>query len=103
MLRLSLEQSPEEEQYGGESAPSRLRGGGRVRWIEKALVPVQGRLEEPDFRRLVAALSLCMGIKALVVLRDVCALESSQTNEVLHGAGQTLLRFSLAEVHTSPE
>jgi hypothetical protein len=44
-----------------------------------------------------------MGIKALVVLRDVCALESSQTNEVLHWAGRTLLRFSLAEVHTSPE
>jgi hypothetical protein len=60
-------------------------------------------LEEPDFRRLVAALSLCMGIEAFLVLRDVCALESSQTKEVLHWAGRTLLRSSLAEVHTSPE
>jgi AcrR family transcriptional regulator len=104
MLRLSLEQSPqEEEQYGGESVPSpRLRGGGRVRWIEKALAPVEGRFEESDFRRLVAALSLCMGIEALVVLRDVCALESSEAEEVLRWAARTLLRSSLAEVNASP-
>jgi AcrR family transcriptional regulator len=102
MLKLSLEQAPEEERHVGESAPSRLRGGGRVRWIEKTLAPVRGRLEEPDFRRLVAALSLCMGIEALVVLRDVCALQSSESQEVLRWAALTLLRSSLAEVHASP-
>ena len=102
MLRLSLEQSPEEERHGGESSPSRLRGGGRVRWIEKALRPVRERLEEPEFRRLVAALSLCMGIEALVVLRDVCALEASEAEDVLRWAARTLLRSSLAEVHASP-
>jgi AcrR family transcriptional regulator len=103
MLRLSLEQSPEEERHGGESSPSRLRGGGRVRWIEKALAPVRGRLEEPEFRRLVAALSLCMGIEALVVLRDVCALESSsEAQEVLLWAARTLLRSGLDEVQASP-
>jgi AcrR family transcriptional regulator len=37
MLRLSLEQSSDKEQYGGQSPQFRLRGGGRVRWIEKAL------------------------------------------------------------------
>jgi hypothetical protein len=103
MLRLSLEQSRKEVEVvhnGGESGPPpRLRGGGRVRWIEKALAPVRGRFEEPDFRRLVAALSLCMGIEALVVLRDVCALESSEAEEVLRWAARTLLRSSLAEVH----
>ena len=104
MLKLSLEQSPqEEEHYGGESVPSpRLRGGGRVRWIEKALAPVETRFEESDFRRLVAALSLCMGIEALVVLRDVCALESTKAEEVLRWAARTLLRSSLAEVNASP-
>jgi AcrR family transcriptional regulator len=102
MLRLSLEQTSDEERHDGESTPSRLRGGGRVRWIEKALAPVQGRLEEPAFRRLVAALSLCMGIEALVVLRDVCALESSEAQEVLLWAARTLLHSSLAEAHASP-
>jgi AcrR family transcriptional regulator len=105
MLRLSLEQSPEEggEQYGGQSAPSRLRGGGRVRWIEKALAPVRGRLEESDFRRLVAALSLCMGIEALVVLRDVCALEASEAEEVSRWASRTLLRATLNEAGQPPQ
>ena len=102
MLRLSLEQTSDEKRHGGESASSRLRGGGRVRWIEKALAPIRGRLEESAFRRLVAALSLCMGIEALVVLRDVCALESSEAQEVLLWAARTLLRSSLAEVHASP-
>ena len=103
MLRLSLEQSAEvEEQYDGESRPSRLRGGGRVRWIEKALAPVEGRFEEPHFRRLVVALSLCMGIEALIVLRDVCALEPEEAEEVSRWAARTLLRCSLAEVHASP-
>jgi AcrR family transcriptional regulator len=103
MLRLSLEQFPEEEQYGGESAPSRLRGGGRVRWIEQALAPVEGYFEEAHFRRLVSSLSLCMGIEALIVLRDVCALKSSEAEEVLHWAARMLLRCSLAEVHASPK
>ena len=104
MLRLSLEQSPEEveEQYDGESRPSRLRGGGRVHWIEKALAPVEGRFEEPHFRRLVAALSLCMGMEALIVLRDVCALEPEEAEEVSRWAARTLLRCSLAKVHASP-
>ena len=105
MLRLSLEQPPDEQQYVGEvGRPSaRLRGAGRVRQIEKALAPVEGRLEEQEFRRLVAALSLCMGIEALVVLRDVCALEPSEAEEVLRWAARSLLRSSLAEVHASPE
>jgi hypothetical protein len=103
MLRLSLEQPPEEERHGSELALSRLRGGGRVRWVEKALAPIRGRFEEPDFRRLVAALSLCMGIEALVVLRDVCGLGSSEAQDVLLWAARRLLRSSLAEAHASPK
>ena len=102
LLRLSLEQSPQEERHDGETAPSMLRGGGRVHWIQEILAPVEERFEEADFRRLVAALSLCMGIEALIVLRDVCALEPEEAEEVSHWAARTLLRSSLAEVHASP-
>lgn len=98
MLRLSLEQVPQEEgQNGVESTPSRLRGGGRVRWIEKALASVEGRLEVRSYKRLVAALSLCMGIEALVVLRDVCALEAQEAEEVSRWAAQALLKAALGE------
>ena len=98
MLRLSLEQPPEEEEQNGvESTPSRLRGGGRVRWIEKALASVEGRLEVRSYKRLVAALSLCMGIEALVVLRDICALEAQEAEEVSRWAAQALLKAALGE------
>jgi AcrR family transcriptional regulator len=97
MLRLSLEQAPQEEQNGVESTPSRLRGGGRVRWIEKALASVEGRLEVRSYKRLVAALSLCMGIEALVVLRDICALEAQEAEEVSRWAAQALLKAALGE------
>jgi AcrR family transcriptional regulator len=102
LLKLSLERYSEQERHGGDTAPSKLRGGGRVRWIEKVLAPAKERFEEPDFRRLVAALSLCMGIEALVVLRDVCALEPEEAEEVSRWAARTLLRSSLAEVRASP-
>jgi AcrR family transcriptional regulator len=98
MLRLSLEQAPqEEEQNGVGSTPFRLRGGGRVRWIEKALASVEGRLEVRSYKRLVAALSLCMGIEALVVLRDICALEAQEAEEVSRWAAQALLKAALGE------
>ncbi len=90
----------------GAEQPSQYRDNqsnrGRVRWIEKALAPVRGCLEEPDFRRLVAALSLCMGIEALIVLRDVCALEPEEAEEVSRWVARMLLRSSLAEVRASP-
>ena len=97
MLRLALEQAPQEEQNGVESTPSRLRGGGRVRWIENALASVEGRLEVRSYKRLVAALSLCMGIEALVVLRDICALEAQEAEEVSRWAAQALLKAALGE------
>ncbi len=97
MLRLSLEQAPQEEQNDVESTPARLRGGGRVRWIEKALASVEGRLEVRSYKCLVAALSLCMGIEALVVLRDICALEAQEAEEVSRWAAQALLKAALGE------
>ena len=98
MLQLSLEPLRKEGASDGASLSApRLRGGGRVRWIETALAPVRGQLDESGFRRLTAALSLCMGIEALVVLRDVCGLDPAQAEETLRWAARILLRSSLAE------
>jgi hypothetical protein len=41
-----------------------------------------------------------MGIEALVVLRDVCALESSEAEEVLRGAARTVWGPTLYGPHT---
>jgi AcrR family transcriptional regulator len=93
LLKLSLEQSATE----GPSPRAGFRGAGRVRWIELVLDPVRGRLSPPDFQRLVAALSLCMGIEPFVVLHDVCGLEVEECGEVLRWTGRMLLRSSLKE------
>jgi len=103
LLRLSLEQPPT-EQRSNELIGSRLRGGRRVRWIEEALAPLRGRLDEGNFQRLVAALSLCMGTEALVVLRDVCGLTASEAEAVARWTAQALLKVGLSEAKgTLPE
>ena len=97
LLRLSLEPSEGEGEYQGAARRAevasygRLRGGRRVRWLEEVLEPVRGQLAPQDFQRVVAALALCMGIEALVVLQDVCGLDAQAAVAVSRWAAQTLL------------
>ncbi len=51
--------------------------------------------------RVVAALSLCMGIEALVLLQDVCGLEAVEAVEVSRWAAQALLQAGLREATAS--
>jgi len=73
------------------------RPASQLRWLKKALEPLQTTLDEKHFARLVAALSLCIGVEALVVLKDVCRLSSAEAEEVKSWAGQVLLRAALAQ------
>jgi AcrR family transcriptional regulator len=105
-FRTLLQLSLEAHATGGqkrEATEDRLRGGRRIDWIEKALAPL-GNLFEKDpatFRRVVAALSLCMGIEALIVLQDVCGLEAKEAVEVSRWAAQVLLQAGLREASAS--
>ncbi len=98
MLQLSLEAHATGE-HNREAMKDRMRGGRRIGWIEKALAPLASSLEKDpaSFRRLVAALSLCMGIEALIVLQDVCGLEAAEAVEVSRWAAQALLLAGLRE------
>ena len=64
------------------------RRGRRVEWIEMALKPWRSELGEARHGRLVAALALCVGIEALLVLRDISGLSPAQAirNEPMDGA-----------------
>jgi hypothetical protein len=79
----------------GREAP--LRGTRRVDWIEMALAPARHRMSTPMFERLVSALALCIGIEALLVLRDIRGLDAAQAEEVSSWAARALLRASLEE------
>jgi AcrR family transcriptional regulator len=96
MIRLSVERRLAEAQ-GGPSQQAPLRGGRRVEWIETALAPIREQLGEVRFERLVSALTVCVGIDALLVLRDIRGLDVPEILQVSRWTAHALLRASLEE------
>jgi len=68
-----------------------IRGERRLHWIEQALEPIAGAVDERSRRRLANALALCVGAEAFVVLRDLCGLEPAEAEETLRWAALALL------------
>jgi AcrR family transcriptional regulator len=89
MLRLSLEPGPHHE------LP--LRQGRAIGWIEKALAPLQARLDPAELHRLVIAIRAACGIEALVWLTDVAGLSRQEASELMRWSALALLRTALAE------
>jgi AcrR family transcriptional regulator len=102
LLQLSLEAHAHNGQKR-EETEERLRGGRRIGWIEEALAPLGNSFDKDPatFKRVVWALSLCMGIEALIVLQDVCGLEAKEAVEVSRWAAQALLQAGLREANAS--
>ncbi len=102
LLQLSLEAHATGRQKR-EATEERLRGGRRIAWIEEALAPLGNSFDNDPvtFRRMVAALSLCMGIEALIVLQDVCGLEAAEAVEVSRWAAHVLLEAGRREATAS--
>jgi AcrR family transcriptional regulator len=93
MIRLTVE---ERGDRGAASAPPRPRRGyRRIHWIELALEPARAELGARRHQRLVAALALCVGIEALLVLRDICGLTAEDAERVSLWAARALLDASL--------
>lgn len=91
MLRLSLDPDP----AAREELP--FRTGRRVIWVTDALAPLQGRLEEAAFRRLVIAIAAAVGIDALVWLTDIAGLSREEAVGLMHWSAASLLRAALEE------
>jgi AcrR family transcriptional regulator len=89
MLRLSLEPGPPHELL--------LRQGRAIGWIEKALAPLQARLDSAELRRLVLAIRAACGIEALVWLTDVARLSRQEASDLMRWSALALLRTALAE------
>ena len=90
MLQLSLDRRLGQESPGGP-----VRGGRRVEWIEAALAPLRRQLSKKKFARLVSALTLCVGIEAVVALRDIRALASKESIEVSRWTARALIRAAM--------
>jgi AcrR family transcriptional regulator len=85
MLRLSLED------------PGARRGGRRVAWARAALAPFADRFAPDALDRLVAALSLTLGIETWVALRNVCGLERDRAEAIAVWTARALVAQALAE------
>ena len=94
MIRLTVSRPPSVSDVD-RSEPR--RGYRRIEWIELALAPVRKELGKKRFERLVSALTVCLGIDALIVLRDLRGLSETEAEAVTLWTARTLLRASLAE------
>lgn len=96
LVRITVERRLAEA-AGGARLTAPLRGGRRVEWIESATEPVRERLGPARFARLVSALSMVVGLEALLVLRDIRGLDHGQMEDVSRWAAGVLLQASLDE------
>ena len=73
------------------------RGTRRLEWIESALKPLREQLGTAHYERLVCALALCTGIEALLVLRDICGLSSTELTRVSQWMCRAMVKQSIAD------
>jgi hypothetical protein len=96
MVRLSLERRLGGQGVKGEPMPAPVRGGRRLDWIKAAIAPLRQKLGQRKFERLVSALTLCVGIEAVIALRDIRALDQEESISVCRWTARSLLRASLS-------
>lgn len=94
MIRASLDQNARGADLGAERPP---RGQRRLDWIQTALAPVRDRLAPESYARLVNSLAVCLGIDALIVLRDICGVSGEPAEALMVGMAITLLDKALSE------
>ncbi len=94
-LRLALEGEP----AGSESLP--LRRGRRIRWIEDALSPLEGRMAQPELQRMIYGIAATIGIETFVWLTDMGGLSREEAAEVMRSNARTLLRSTLERIESS--
>ncbi len=58
------------------------RGYRRIEWMDRALAPLRTRLGKRRFDRLISGVILCVGIEALLVLRDLRGLSVREAEGV---------------------
>jgi len=92
LLRLTVDAAPSARRSGQP-----LRGYRRVEWIERALEPLRGKVNDQAFERLVSALAMVIGWESLIVARDIRGLSLKHAEEVSAWAAQTLVNATLAE------
>lgn len=93
MIRASLDRGA---QTVGTDAP-RQRGGRRLDWIRTSLDPLRGTVTAGSFDKLTQCLAVCVGIDALMVLRDICGVTGDEAEQLMVWMAHALLDRMLSE------
>ena len=91
VLRLSLER----ESPRGPDLP--MHRGLRIGWIEDALAPLRGLMDEDDTRRLIYGIGATLGIEAFVWLTDIAQLSREDAAAIMRSNALALLRSAMAD------
>jgi AcrR family transcriptional regulator len=73
------------------------RGRRRLDWIEAALQPIHDQLPEDRYTRLVHSLAVCLGVDAVMVLRDVCGVSGVAAEDTMIGMANAIVDRALAD------
>jgi len=86
LLRLSL-----------DPATDVRRPGHRVEWIAEALAPVRDRMDDATYSKVTKALTLLLGIDAIVVMTDIARATRTEALDSLEWTARTLVAAALRE------
>jgi AcrR family transcriptional regulator len=84
------------DQRGG---PDPFRGARRTALLDEALAPLTGELSAAEIERLRTALSMLVGVEAMIVLRDVLRLEHAEARAAGERAVRELVRAARLQPH----
>jgi len=94
MMRASLDQG---SNALGRAPTVPARGRRRLDWIEAALQPIHDQLPKDRYTRLVNSLAVCLGVDAVMVLRDVCGVTGVAAEDTMIGMATAIVDRALAD------
>lgn len=94
MIRASLDRGGTSPANG---AAPRQRGGRRLDWIRTSLEPLREAIPTDSFDTLTHGLAVCLGIDALMVLRDICGVTGEEAEQLMVWMADALLDRMLSE------
>jgi len=89
-LRVALDQKSS-ERSDRAFADNPVQRGTRLRYVEQVLTPMRDELTDEQWRTVVAAVSMIIGIEAQIVLHDLCGLTDAEADHVIRWAAQALI------------
>jgi AcrR family transcriptional regulator len=98
LLRTMLKVTQERWLESADSAEQDpvVREGRRLEHIDAIIEPLRNELDSEALARLRCGLALVFGIEPIVVLKDVCGLDSAEALQVLQWVGKTLIAASMS-------